>query len=173
MTEPPDSNGDQLIGQAAFLLQRRGHVHAAALMLDVQALDTEQDTYTEDWVREIVKLYVEPYLIPRFTPERKAEILDALNTIVDSPHGRMDAVVMREVLPEVGTDWRQRLSEDLTAQEPTNQGLSPPARPPVPHLSGPPAGWPSMGSPAARARSTASTWLSSRSGPPGPRTCWA
>lgn len=124
MTEPQDRDAnEQTIGQTAVLLQQRERSYSTALMLDVPALDYEQDLREEDWLAMWVKLYVEPYLVSRFTDERRAEILDALNAVHDMPDGHITAILMREVLPEVHRDWRQRLAQELLAEQPSNQGL--------------------------------------------------
>jgi hypothetical protein len=120
--------GEITLGQTAQLLHKREQDHSAALLLDVQGLSVE--TYYADgfagWGSEDrgtleAILDVETYLVSRFTDERKAEILAALNTVLERDRQFIDVVRVREVLPVVGEGWRDALSRDLAAERPNNQ----------------------------------------------------
>ncbi|WP_166487435.1 hypothetical protein [Geodermatophilus obscurus] len=74
------------LGQTAQLLHKRGHDHAAALLLDVEAITYEKDyvgfesdTWTPTY-RIVAVLDVETFLLYRVTEERITEIVDVLDT---------------------------------------------------------------------------------------------
>lgn len=109
---------DYRVGQAAVLLQQKGRVAAAALMLDVQALDRD---YVPSWayVEETgirLVLEVEPYLIERFTEDRLREILECFREIFDgNGDDLIESMRVRPAKPTVGPDWRKDLSAAMTA----------------------------------------------------------
>ena len=98
------------------------------MLLDVQAV-----AYVHDYIgwddegfsptyRVVATLDVETFLMPRFTDERLAEIVDALDTVRAHDGQTVHSARVREVLPEVGAGWRERLARDLAAGRPSNQG---------------------------------------------------
>jgi very-short-patch-repair endonuclease len=120
--------GERTVARVGNLLHARGKVSAAALMLDVQAFalshqwtDGAGGFLDGSGFYEAI-LDVESYLVPRFTPERLDEILDALAVVLDHEgHQGVSKLRIREVLPVVGDGWREQLMRDLAAERPNNQ----------------------------------------------------
>jgi hypothetical protein len=133
----PEREVDRLIsektlGQMAILLHRRGQIHSAALLLDVELM-TWQTRYSPDydpgWIGEAtgtswqeVVFDVESYLVDRFDDERLAEMKSALDTIAEhESRGNVKSLRVRESLPEVSENWREQIGEALGTGGPTNQ----------------------------------------------------
>lgn len=120
---------DLVIGQAAQLLLDRELPSAAALMRDVQVLEFEyiDNGSSYGWMdsppAEVnAYLDVAPFIRRRFTDERLEEISGALNAVKSRENLIVERVIVRDVLPNVGVDWRDQFDKNLTAERPTNQG---------------------------------------------------
>lgn len=121
---------DLVIGQAAQLLLDRELPSAAALMRDVQVLEFEyiDNGSSYGWMdsppAEVnAYLDVAPFIRRRFTDERLEEISGALNAAKSRENLIVERVIVRDVLPNVGVDWRDQFDKNLTAERPTNQAL--------------------------------------------------
>ncbi|WP_158678610.1 hypothetical protein [Streptomyces sulphureus] len=120
---------DGAIGAAAILLSQRGHTTAAALMLDVTAFIFERRTHYEESMDftstleyEDVILEVEPHLTLGFDRSVVHQIASAFDAVGNKWERYFDEVMVREVIPEVGSDWRNRLARELKGGSVSNQG---------------------------------------------------
>jgi len=75
-------------------------------MLDVSRLEVvSPSTWVDTEDRGYATIFVQPYLIPRFTDERLAEIARAARSL-DGGTGRdVEHVYVKETLPSVYRDW--------------------------------------------------------------------
>lgn len=131
---------ERILAQATALLAQRGDEEAVALLVDVQsvAIDSTGEVMrtrqvflpdieggiwgTETAYHQEVVLDVEEYLIPRFTEEVRARIVETLHYAADRNGVEgVDYVRVRPALPEVGDDWRAALSARLASDRPGNQ----------------------------------------------------
>ncbi|GGX65533.1 hypothetical protein GCM10010358_19880 [Streptomyces minutiscleroticus] len=120
---------DGAIGAAAILLAQRGQTTAASLMLDVTAFvfqrrmhHEESMDFTSELEYEDVILEVEPYLASRFDQSMVNQISSALDAVGYKWKRYFGEVTVREVIPEVGPDWRNRLARELEGKGVSNQG---------------------------------------------------
>ncbi|ABS06116.1 hypothetical protein [Kineococcus radiotolerans] len=126
-TEAQQIRNEIMIGKTAMLLQRRGQDQAAALMLDVQGIDyysyflDGRDPWDDKAHVTVAQIDVETYLLPKFSEDLQEQIREAMHVVATREHRSVNALELREVLPEVGEDWRQQLSRELATERPTNQ----------------------------------------------------
>ncbi|MFF8403839.1 hypothetical protein ACF06P_19710 [Streptomyces sp. NPDC015684] len=119
---------DEVIGAASVLLAQRGHAKAAALMLDVKNARIEEATVQEisddetyayqRTFREVI-LEVEPHLMHNSGYLLK-DIKSAFETVGVGCGRSFDEVVIREVIPRVGPNWREQLARELNGESQTN-----------------------------------------------------
>ncbi|QSS93562.1 hypothetical protein [Streptomyces sp. M54] len=117
---------EELIGAASVLLAQRGHRDAAALMLDVSSFRIDRHAVQEDSMSfsyerhfEEVILRVEPHLIPN-SGYQLDHIKSAFETVGFECGRTIDDVVIREVIPKVGPNWREQLGRELKGGHQTN-----------------------------------------------------
>lgn len=112
---------DQLLGQTVALLDRRGDQEAVQLLLDVTDLEFEQMQGGWGSSSQTVVLLIESHLMPLFTDEIYERIKDSLLEVARR-RGIQNAhhLEIREILPEVGPDWRAQFAARASAR-PTNQ----------------------------------------------------
>ena len=116
------------LGAAAELLEHRGDLSAAALLLDVQSLSYHgheigwrvvDGKVTDERVYEVsVFLGCTPLIADRFTPEITESVHDTLREVAFSDH--LIVQDLQIVIAPAADDWRERL-EDRLGIGPTNQ----------------------------------------------------
>lgn len=112
--------GEATLGYAAVLLLQRGDREAVELLLDVENAVVERDPdtgYDSDlW------LEVAPEHRARFTEDVVDKLRQVCVEVADRRGLGVGWVDVREVLPDVGPQWREQVREQLTGKRPTNQG---------------------------------------------------
>ncbi len=100
---------------------RRG---GSVLLLDVDRLQVEALNQA-DWpaiVDYAAALEVETFLVPRFTEQILGTIWSRLDYVLRRHDWRsVTRVQVRDTLPEVAPDWRERAAADLALGQPTNK----------------------------------------------------
>lgn len=121
---------DEVIGAASVLLAQRGHTAAAALMLDVKSVYIEKATvheetmdYSYDREYQEVVLELEPHLMHN-SGYLVGHIKSAFETVAAGCGRNIDDVLVREVIPRVGPNWREQLVRELKGGQQTNQARS-------------------------------------------------
>jgi hypothetical protein len=116
---------DVHLGTAAQLLLEQGKQEAAALLLDVRAIEYINmdllfplDGGEGEIVKATAKLFVEPSLLPRFTDEITRQVYEALHEAALSHEHYVDEVLV--VPASAGENWRESLTAAL-GEKPTNQ----------------------------------------------------
>ncbi|WP_246144923.1 hypothetical protein [Actinacidiphila oryziradicis] len=108
---------DSLLGNIGALLVGRGDLDAARLILLVEESRLEWDGNNEN---DLI-LEVHPSDRAAFT----SDVVDKLKEVCTEVSNRLDYgvnwVVVREVIPEVGPNWRDLLREAAEGKRPTNQ----------------------------------------------------
>lgn len=125
LTEDPWMSGedkdkalaDAALGNTAALLMQRGKPELAALLLDVDKLSIEYDPDPQEWD---LMLDVTSEQHSRFTDEVVSEIRDACLEVCKRRSYRIHWLAVREVLPDVGPDWRNQIRDQLGGKRPTN-----------------------------------------------------
>ncbi|MDN3296336.1 hypothetical protein QWM81_20155 [Streptomyces ficellus] len=122
-----EMSDDEVIGGASVLLAQRGHAKAAALMLDVTSARIERHSvheetmcYSYDREYQEVILELEPHLIHN-TGYLLNDIKSAFQTVAVGCGRDIEDVLIREVLPRVGPNWREQLARELKGGYRTNQ----------------------------------------------------
>ncbi|MFD6250424.1 hypothetical protein ACFWGG_35570, partial [Streptomyces roseolus] len=117
---------EEVIGAASVLLAQRGYRDAAALMLDVTSFRIERHTVHEDsmsfsYEREFeeVILELEPRLVLN-SGYQLSHIKSAFETVGLGCGRNIVDVVIREVIPKVGPNWREQLARELKGGHQTN-----------------------------------------------------
>ncbi|MGA5374301.1 hypothetical protein ACPCSD_24975 [Streptomyces griseoincarnatus] len=118
---------DEVIGAASVLLVQRGYREAAALMLDVTNVWIERHTVHEDsmsfsYEREYQEVIME--LEPRLLPNSGYllnHIRSAFEAVGAGCGRNIEDVSVREVIPMVGSNWREQLARELKGGRQTNQ----------------------------------------------------
>ncbi|MFF9001616.1 hypothetical protein ACF1GW_06785 [Streptomyces achromogenes] len=118
---------DEVIGAASVLLVQRGYREAAALMLDVTNVWIERHTIREDsmsfsYEREYQEVIME--LEPRLLPNSGYllnHIRSAFEAVGAGCGRNIEDVSAREVIPRVGSNWREQLVRELKGGRKTNQ----------------------------------------------------
>jgi hypothetical protein len=109
--------GEATISLAAHLLNGRGHDKIVGLLLDVERIevDPREDQYDDDslW------LEVAPEHMSGFTEDVTEKIADACSAIERRKRYGISFAGAREVLPELGPNWRDNLQQ-LLGGKPTN-----------------------------------------------------
>lgn len=106
------------MGGGAALLLLRGNRDIASLLLEVERVIPEYDRENES--RDIW-LEVRPEAILRFSGATD-KIRETLVEFANRKGYGIDWVGIREILPDIGPDWREQLRERLDGKRPTNQG---------------------------------------------------
>jgi len=117
---------DVHLGTAAQLLMEQSKQEAAALLLDVQALEyINLDLLfplgagdVGEYVKATAKLFVEPPLLPRFTDEITRQVCEALREAALSAEYYVDNLLV--VPTHAAENWRESLTATL-GEKPTNQ----------------------------------------------------
>ena len=110
--------GEAALGHAAVVLVRRGDQETARLLLDVIKVAVEQDRDGE-WD---LWLEVAPEHRDQFSDEVAQKIREVCVEVSSRRGYGIDWVCVREVLPEVGPQWREQLQQQLSGgKRPTNQ----------------------------------------------------
>ena len=111
------TRADAALGSTAVLLFQRGHRELAALLLEAENLAVQRDERNDD---VDVWLEVDPDQMPRFPDGKMEEIRPVFNEVCQRKGYGFDWLGVREVLPEVGPDWRRQLKDQLGGKRPTN-----------------------------------------------------
>jgi hypothetical protein len=110
--------GEATLGHAAVVLVQRGDQETARLLLDVIKVVVEQDGDGE-WD---LWLEVSPEHRDQFSEEVVPKIREVCVEVSKRRGYGIDWVAVREVLPEVGPQWREQLQEQFSGgKRPTNQ----------------------------------------------------
>lgn len=107
------------VGHIAVLLVQRGRREIASLLLEVEFLTCEYDgdAQTRDlWLEVPSDQY------SSFTSEIIEEIRAIFREVCRRRNYPFDWLGVREVLPDVGPQWRQQIRDQLGGKRPTNQG---------------------------------------------------
>ncbi len=112
-------DSEQLHAVGAILLHQLGDTETAGLLAEVAELEAILWNTEDDYVGYKVVLKVDPHLLVRFTDDVLVRIERSLEHAL-ADQGSVDEIVVRPVLPRVGTDWRQQLRGE-TGAKPTNQ----------------------------------------------------
>jgi hypothetical protein len=92
-------------------------------LLDVDEIEvTKVEFVMDESGEDVAILDVQPFLTERFVAERTTEIKSAMDAVLRREGIYLAEIQIREMLPEVGKDWRAQLEADLTGSEVTNQG---------------------------------------------------
>ncbi|MFI1950971.1 hypothetical protein ACH437_03790 [Streptomyces xinghaiensis] len=127
--EDPGLSDEEFIGAAAVLLHQRGQSRTASLMLDVstfrvnrQITDYEETVDYTSWNEYWdVTLEVEPRLIVNFDSGVMGQIRSALESVGDKHGMPVGEVLVHEVIPKIGPNWREQLVRELKGGRQTNQ----------------------------------------------------
>ncbi|MFC5663566.1 hypothetical protein ACFP3U_11305 [Kitasatospora misakiensis] len=113
---------ERILAQTAFLMHEQGKSQAAALLLDVEAVELVPGNSFGDY--EEAQLVVPSFLVPRFTEAMLKEIAPIFEQVahrngLEDVHG-ISAI---PALPSVGPDWRQELQRQLSDENSSNQAI--------------------------------------------------
>lgn len=110
---------ESALGHTATLLAQRGQRSIVELVLDVEKLTVERDHNTHTWD---LWLEVPPGQSSRFSSSDVDRLQDTCHEVCDRLGYSRFYLGVREILPNVGPDWRDQLRQSLTGKRPTNQG---------------------------------------------------
>jgi hypothetical protein len=111
---------DTALGQVAMLLLQRGERDTAALLLDVVRFTTEWDpeARTNDvWLEVAPENYGDA---AAFSEDVVARIREVFQEVARRTELGFDWLGVREILPEVGPEWREQFRSRLSGKRPTN-----------------------------------------------------
>jgi hypothetical protein len=136
-TDEKRIKADAVLGISAALLQQRGHVNIALLLLDVKqpVIEGTDDRFEPDnlW------LEVAPEHMDGFKTNVVEKIRDACQEVCQRRGYDIYFEGVREILPDVGPGWRETIRKDATGgPRPTNQARrirSEPTRPAEDYLT--------------------------------------
>ncbi|MFE0488617.1 hypothetical protein [Streptomyces griseoaurantiacus] len=116
--EKERAKAESLLGHMAALLFQRGDtVHVNLLLL------VRNTVIEHDWESRTNDLWLE--IDPGDTASFTEEVREHLDSVFKQVSARLDYGVtwfgIRETLPQIGPDWRERLREMMSADRPTNQ----------------------------------------------------
>lgn len=94
-----------------------GQRDLAALLIDVDSITVSYDQQNGD---NDLWLEVSPDQMPRFTDDLVTEIRAACIEVCERREYNIQWLGVREVLPEVGPDWRNQIRNQLGGKRPTN-----------------------------------------------------
>lgn len=125
VAEPPSS--DVLLAQTARLLHTQREEQAAALLLDVERLELVSDGCFWHQDDLVVRLEVQPFLVPRFDDDVRQTIVPVIYEVAGRHGIRVCrcSVEVRASLPTYDPAWRTTLQDDLAVGNVTNQGRRP------------------------------------------------
>ena len=107
---------DSALGHTATVLVQRGDRETALLVLEVERVLLEPD----EWNGLDLILEVSPEASALFTEEA----LDKLRTVCFEISGRLgygiNGLFVRQILPEIGPEWKEQLKQQLVNKRPTN-----------------------------------------------------
>jgi hypothetical protein len=110
---------ESALGHTVTLLAQRGHRTTAELVLDVENVSLEYDQDTETWD---LWLEVPPGQDLHFSSNHIDRLRDTCHEVCDRLGYSRFYIGVREILPNVGPDWRDQLRQSLNGKRPTNQG---------------------------------------------------
>ncbi len=108
---------DAAVGSTASLLLQRGERDLVALLLEVETLVPEYDRESSSLD---VWLEIHPEQMPRFPEETVAKVREVFREVCQRREYGFDWLGVREILPEVGPNWREQLKGQLGGKRPTN-----------------------------------------------------
>ena len=106
------------LGSAAAVMIQRADQKTAQLLLDVANTVIEWDPETQS---NDLWLEVPPVHMDQFTKEVVEHIREVCVEISRRRGYNLDWVGVREILPEVGPDWRELVRDQISVERPTNQ----------------------------------------------------
>jgi hypothetical protein len=108
--------GEATISLAVHLLMGRGHEKIVRLLLDVERIEVDREGSYDD---DELWLEVAPEHMAGFTTDAVDKIRDACNEVEKRKNYGVWFAGAREVLPELGPDWKDNLRQ-LLGGKPTN-----------------------------------------------------
>lgn len=115
-SEKRQIRGEATLGHAALVLLQRGDQDCARLLLDVIEVVVERD----DWDTNLW-LEVAPEHMDQFDNTTVERIRDVCVEVSNRRGYGISWVGVREVLPDVGPQWRDDLRQQFNGKRPTNQ----------------------------------------------------
>lgn len=119
--------GEATLGHTAMLLIQRGDQDTARLLLDVISVAVEYDDEARDWD---LWLEVAPEHRAQFTDDIVTKIREVAVEVSKRRSYGISWICVREILPDVGPDWRDHLREQFSGKRPTNQARRARTEPP-------------------------------------------
>jgi hypothetical protein len=116
--ERQQAKADSLLGHMAALLFQRGDTRHVQLLLLIREAVIEYDQEAQDWD---LWLEIDPGNYAAFTDEVMAHLREAFRPVARRLDYGVDNLLIRETMPRIGPDWRERLGEMLNGERPTNQ----------------------------------------------------
>lgn len=111
------TRADAALGGTAVVLFQRGKPDLAALLVEAETFSAQRDERNGDmdlW------LEVGSDQISRYSEEKMEEIRRVFDEVCERRKFAFDWIGVREILPEVGPDWRKQLKDQLGGKRPTN-----------------------------------------------------
>ena len=126
-SEKRQIRGEAALGHAAVVLVQRGDLETARLLLDV----IQVAVVGNDFEGDELWLEVAPEHLGQFTHEILGSIRDVCIEVSNRRGYGIGEVGVREVLPEVGPQWREQLRQQSSgSKRPTNQARRVRSEPP-------------------------------------------
>lgn len=125
--EKPQVQAEATVALAAAVLVQRGQQDAARLLIDVVSVTRESEWNSDG---DNVWIEVAPEHRAQFTDEVMDKIREVCEEVSDRRHYGISWVGVREILPDVGPQWREQIIQQVSGKRPTNQARRVRSEPP-------------------------------------------